>query len=211
MVVENELLTHNSDSALDDSLDILVGVVSVMPRELDRITEVDDNDSITEREMAAHKQVCYYIMNNGSVEEKNAFFERPSDTMKSHLIPLFITRKVENILVSKKLVDYGATVNLMPYRMLAKIGKYDTDAKPHNMVLTNYEGKLGSTLGAIQVELTVGTVTRIIMFIIVETKANYHMLLEREWIHGVGAVPSSMHQRIIIWRPDGIVENIEAD
>ncbi|XP_050896204.1 uncharacterized protein LOC127102931 [Lathyrus oleraceus] len=131
--------------------------------------------------------------------------------MKSHLKPLFITGKVENIPVNKILVDYGATVNLMPHRMLAKIGKYDTDAKPHNMVLTNYEGKVGSTLGAIQVELTIGTVTRPTMFMIVETKANYNMLLGREWIHGVRAVPSSMNQRIIIWHPDGIVENIETD
>ena len=49
------------------------------------------------------------------------------------------------------------------------------------------------------------------MFMIMETKANYNLLLGREWIHGVGVVPSSMHQRIIIWLPDGIVENIEAD
>lgn len=60
-------------------------------------------------------------------------------------------------------------------------------------MLTNYEGKIGSTLGAIEVELTVGTVTRSKMFMIVETKANYNMLLGREWIHGVGAVPSLMH------------------
>jgi len=36
-------------------------------------------------------------------------------------------------------------------------------------------------------------------------------LLGREWIHGVGAVPSTLHQRIAIWRKDGLVENIEAD
>lgn len=211
IAAKDELLIDNFDSGSEDSLDILVGVVSVMPRELDRIIEVDDNDSITEREMAAHKPVCYYIMNNGCVEEQNAFFERPSDTMKSHLKPLFITGKFEHILVNKILVDYGATVNLMPHRMLAKIGKYDTDAKPHNMVLTNYEGKVGSTLGAIQVELTVGTVTRSTTFMVMETKANYNMLLVREWIHGVGAVPSSMHRRIIIWCPNGIIENIDAD
>lgn len=93
----------------------------------------------------------------------------------------------------KKILDYGATANLIPHHMLRRIGKYDTDAKPHYMVLTNYEGKVGSILGVIQFELTVGTVTRSIMFMIVETKANYNLLLGREWIYGVGAVPSSMH------------------
>lgn len=102
-------------------------------------------------------------------------------------------------------------MNLIRHHMLKKIGKYDIDGKPHNMVLTNYEGKMGSTLGVIQVELTVGTVTRSTMFMIVETKANYNLLLGKEWIHGVRVVPSLMHQRIIIWRPDGIVENIVAD
>jgi hypothetical protein len=37
------------------------------------------------------------------------------------------------------------------------------------------------------------------------------LLLGREWIHGVGVVPSTLHQRLIIRREDGCVENIEAD
>jgi len=28
---------------------------------------------------------------------------------------------------------------------------------------------------------------------------------------GVGAVPSTMHQRLSIWREDGLLENIKAD
>ena len=79
------------------------------------------------------------------------------------------------------------------------------------MVLSNYEGKVGQTLGVIQVDLTVGSSCRPTMFMVIEAKANYNLLLGREWIHGVGAVPSSMHQRLVLWREDGIVENIEAD
>ncbi|XP_050908094.1 uncharacterized protein LOC127121688 [Lathyrus oleraceus] len=143
--------------------------------------------------MVSHKSVCYYVMNNGCVEEQNAFFERPDEAMKSHLKPLSITKKVEDIPINKILMDCGATVNLILHHMLRKIGKYDTDAKPHDMVLSNYKGKVGSTLGVIQVELTVGTVSKSIIFMIVETKVNYNLLLGREWIHGVGVVPSSDH------------------
>ncbi|XP_050878709.1 uncharacterized protein LOC127082510 [Lathyrus oleraceus] len=150
-------------------------------------------------------------MNNGCLEEQNDFFERPYKAMKSHPKPFFITSKVEDIPINKILVDCSATVNLMLHHILRRIGKYDADTKPHNMVLSNYEGKVGTTLGVIQVELTVGTVTRSTMFMIVETKANYNMLLGSEWIDGVGVVPSSMHQRITIWRPDSIMENVEAD
>ncbi|KEH41573.1 hypothetical protein MTR_1g052435 [Medicago truncatula] len=45
----------------------------------------------------------------------------------------------------------------------------------------------------------------------VPSKANFNVLLGREWIHGVGAVPSTVHQRIAIWKDDGLVENVEAD
>jgi len=63
----------------------------------------------------------------------------------------------------------------------------------------------------VEVELIVGSVSRTTMFMVVPSKANFNVLLGREWIHGVGAVPSTLHQRIAIWRGDGLVENIEAD
>lgn len=88
------MLPDDFDSGSKASLDILVGVVSVMPRVFDQITEVKDTDINTEIEMAAHKPVCYYVMNNGCVEEQNSFFERPDEAIKSHLKPLFITRKI---------------------------------------------------------------------------------------------------------------------
>lgn len=47
MIAEDEMLTDNFDSRSEVSLDILVGVVSVMPKELDQITEVEDTDNNT--------------------------------------------------------------------------------------------------------------------------------------------------------------------
>lgn len=99
----------------------------------------------------------------------------------------------------------------MPHFMLKKIGKNDTYTKPHNMVLSNYEGKVSTTMGVIQVDLTVDTITRPTMFMVIVSKANYNLLLGREWIHGVGAVPSLLLQRSSIWRNDRIMENMEAD
>jgi len=131
--------------------------------------------------------------------------------MKSHLKPFFIQAKVDEVNVNKVLVDGGAVVNLMPQPLLKMIGKTDKDLKPHNVILSNYEGKAEHSLGDLQVSLTMGTVIRPTLFMVVLSKANFNLLLGREWIHGIGVVPSSTHQRISIWRYDGIVENIEAD
>jgi hypothetical protein len=76
--------------------------------------------------------------------------------MKSYLKPLFIQVKVDE--VSVKLVDGGVAVNLMPQSLLKRIGKTDKDLKPHNVILSNYEGKAGHSFGALQVSLIVGLV-----------------------------------------------------
>jgi len=113
---------------------------------------------------------------------------------------------VDEIGVNKVLVDGGAAVNLMPQSLLKRIGKTDKD-----LIMSNYEGKAGHSLGALQVSITVGAVVRPTLFMVVPSKANFNLLLGREWIHGIDVVPSSMYQRISIWRDDGTIENIEAD
>ncbi|PNX91495.1 hypothetical protein L195_g047626 [Trifolium pratense] len=69
----------------------------------------------------------------------------------------------------------------------------------------------GHSWGAIQVDVAIGSSVRPTLILVVPSKANYNLLLGREWIHGVGVVPSTLHQRLTIWREDGVVENIEAD
>jgi len=43
--------------------------------------------------------------------------------------------------------------------------------------MSNYEGKAGFSLGALQVNLTEGSVTRPTSFIVVPSKANFNLLL----------------------------------
>lgn len=149
-------------------------------------TEVEEPPTSEVVEMAKHKPICYYVMNNDCVEEQNTFFERPYCGMKSHLKPLFIRANIENIGINKLLMYGGAEVNLMLRSILNKIGKFDTDLRPHNMVLSNYEGKIDTPMGVIQLDLTVGTITRPRLFMVIALGVNSNLLLERELIHGIG-------------------------
>ena len=78
------------------------------------------------------------------------------------------------------------------------------------MDLSKYEGKTSNILGVIQAHLAVGTTTRSTLFMVINCRENFNLLLGWEWINGIGVVPSIVHQRLIIWRKDDIVENIEA-
>jgi len=172
---EDDEMTSNF-SGSEPSFDVIC-VVSVLPIEYDVPSEVSDVESDFTKEMAIHRPLCYYVMNNGSVEDQHAFFERSVDSMKLHLKPLFIQAKINGVGVNKVLVDGGATVNLLPQSFLKKIGLFDSDLKPHNVVLTNYEGTTGNSLGAIEVDLVVGSISRTTMFMVVPSKANFNVLL----------------------------------
>lgn len=205
---DEDLETDSFDSESEGGFDIIYNMVSILPDEYNLVSKVPDRNQ-EEIEMASHRPICYFVMNNGCIEEKIVFFERSGDAMKSHLKTLFIRAKVYDVPINKILIDGGVAVNLMPQFLLSKIGKCEEDLKPHNMVLSNYEEKTGQNLGVLQVNLTMGSITRLKIFLVIDSKASYNMLLGREWIHGIGVVPSSLHQRVSIWRSNGIVEHVE--
>lgn len=151
-------------------------IVSVLPAEFDVVSEVSETEEdFVSTEEDKDKPLCYYIMNSGVVEEQQAMFERPTPGMMYHLKPLFIQAKVDGVAVNKVFIDGGAVVNLMPLTLLKKMGKGEEDLRPHNMVLSNYEGKTSSILGVIQVELAVGTTTRKTFFKVIKSKENFNL------------------------------------
>lgn len=83
------------------------------------------------------------------------------------------------------MIDSRACINVMSHSLLRKIEKYDMDLKSNNMVMSNYEGGTKRPLGVIQVNVVIGTTTRPTLFIVIPTKANYNLLIGREWIHEV--------------------------
>lgn len=112
------MMTDDFDTDLEPSLDIMCNMVSVLPREYNQVMEVEEPEDATDVEMARHRPVFQYVMNNGCVEEQNTFFERTNEGMNSHLKPLFIKGKVKNIGVNKILVYGGETMNLISHYML---------------------------------------------------------------------------------------------
>src|SRR4051812_23061610 len=90
-----------SDEEVDDNFDIesyelLIdcGIVSVLPAEFDKVSEVSDNeDDFLSDENVEETPVCYYVMGKGVVEEQKAVFEKPGQVMMYHLKPLFVRAK----------------------------------------------------------------------------------------------------------------------
>lgn len=59
--------------------------------------------------------------------------------------------------------------------------------------------------------MQVSTISRKTMFVVVPSKANFNMLLGREWIHVVREVPSTLHRKMFLWIDLNECQIIEAD
>lgn len=98
-----EMIEDNFSNSEDD-FDVLCNVVSMFPIEYDVVTEVTyAEEEFSTEEMADHRLVCYYVINNGCIEGQNIVFKNPDLGMKSHLKPLFIKAKVDTYGVNKVL------------------------------------------------------------------------------------------------------------
>ena len=145
-----------------------------------------------------------------NLEPIPATFEKPEDEKRKHLKALFLEGFVDGKPVTKMLVDGGAVVNIMPYAMLHKLRKGNEDLTKTDMMLKDFEGVVSPTVGALCVDLTIGSKTLPTTFFVTNGKGSHSLLLGRDWIHANCCIPSTMHQCLIQWIGD-VVEVVAAD
>ena len=78
------------------------------------------------------------------------------------------------------------------------------------MMLKDFEGVVSPAVGALCVDLIIGSKTLSTTFFVINGKGSYSLLLGRDWIHANCCIPSTMHQCLIQWIGD-VVEAVAAD
>jgi len=126
-----------------------------------------------------------------------AIFEKPAENERQHLKVLFVKGSVDGQMMTKILVDGGATINIMSYAVYRKLGKEDQDFTKTDMMLKDFERNVSPVKGAICVELTIGSKTLPTTFFMISGKGAYNLLLGRDWIHANCCIPSTMHQCLV--------------
>lgn len=74
-------------------------------------------------------------------------FEKLEEQKHPHLKALFLKGHVDGKPITKMLVDGGATVNIMSYAILRKLGKSDEDLTKTDMMLKDFEGVVSPARG----------------------------------------------------------------
>jgi hypothetical protein len=137
-------------------------------------------------------------------------FEKPQEKNYKHLKALYLKGYINGHPINKMLVDTGATVNIMPYSVLHRLGRSAEDLIKTDITLSDFNGQASETQGILNMDLTVGSKTVPTSLFIISSKSTYTVLLGRDWIHDNCCIPSMMHQCLIQWDGDE-VEVVHAD
>jgi hypothetical protein len=127
---------------------------------------------------------------------KEAVFEKSKESSQ-YLKPLYVWGHINGMLISRILIDSGATVNLMPYSIFKKLGRDDDELVKTNLMLNGVGGNLMEARGVVSMELTLGSKLLATTFFVVEVQGNYSVILGHDWIHANHCVPSTLHQFLI--------------
>ena len=128
-----------------------------------------------------------------NLEPIQSTFEKPEDEKRKYLKALYLKGFVDGKPVTKMLVDGGAAVKIMPYAMLHKLEKGIEDLTKTDMMLKDFEGVVSPAVGALCVDLTIGSKALPTTFFVINGKGSYSLLLGRDWIHANCCIPSTMH------------------
>lgn len=79
------------------------------------------------------------------------------------------------------------------------------------MMVSDFYRKPANSKGVICLDVSVGSKRRPTMFLVISLQVNFNMLLGREWIHGVKAVPSMIYHKLFFRNEDGKLEMVEVD
>ena len=116
----------------------------------------------------------------------------------THTRPLQITIECMGAKVPIILIDNGFALNVCPFRTAFTIGLDVEMIIPSLLTIRAYENTSRKVMGTFKVPCKIGPLETIVEFHVMDITSNYNLRLGRVWLHPIGAIPSSLHQKMKI-------------
>ena len=131
-------------------------------------------------------------------------------TIQPHDNALVITLRIGGYDMKKVMVDQGSTAEIMYPDLYKGLSLRFEDLTPYSSPLVSFEGKIIIPNGQIRLPVQTGSETAEVDFIIVDTYSPYTAIVARPWLHTLGVVSSTLHQKIK-YPSEGQIEEILGD
>ncbi|XP_077251863.1 uncharacterized protein LOC143891101 [Tasmannia lanceolata] len=115
---------------------------------------------------------------------------------KNHSKPLLVTMLCNQKKVPSVLVDNGSALNICPLSTTTAIGFCPNDFTPSYQGIMAYDNSRRDVVGNLSTTIFMADETFDVEFQVLDIKSSFNLLLGRPWLHTVGVVPSSLHQKL---------------
>ena len=112
--------------------------------------------------------------------------------------------------MKRVMVDQGSAAEIMYPDLFKGLNLRTEDLTPYNSPLVSFEGKVIIPKGQIRLPMQVGSETVEVDFIVVDAYSPYTAIVARPWLHTLGAISSTQHQKIK-YPSGGKIEEILGD
>ena len=157
---------------------------------------------------------------DGSHEPKRARLDWPlvmgfSDeekigTIQRHDYALVIILRIGGYDVKRVMVDQGSAAKIMYPDLFKGLNLRAKDLTPYNSPLVSFEEKVIIPKGQIRLPVQTGSEKVEVDFIVVDAYSPYTAIVARPWLHTLGVVSSTLHQKIK-YLSGGKIEEILGD
>ena len=119
----------------------------------------------------------------------------------THTRPLQITIGCMGAKVPIVLIDNGFALNVCPFWTTLTIGLDVEIIIPSPLIVRAYDNTSRKVIGTFKAPCKICPIETIAEFHVMDITLNYNLLLGRAWLHPIGAIPSSLHQKMKIpWK-----------
>ena len=108
------------------------------------------------------------------------------------------------------MVDQGSAVEIMYPDLYRGLNLKAEDLTPYSSPLVSFEGKIIIPKGQIRLLVQIDSEVVEVDFIIVDAFSSYTAIVARPWLHTLGAVSSTLHQKVK-YPPRGQIKEILGD
>ena len=127
-------------------------------------------------------------------------------TTQPHDDALLITLRIGGYDVKKVMVDEGSIAEIMYPDLFKGLKLKLEELMPYKSPLMSFDGKFVTSKGMIRLPIQTGPEIVEVNFIVVDTYSPYTAIVGRPWLHTLGAVASSLHQKMKFPSGDRVLE-----
>ena len=117
-------------------------------------------------------------------------------TIQSYDDTLVITLRIGGHNVKRVMVDQGSTAEIMYPDLYKGLNLKSKDLTPYISPLVSFEGKVVIPKGQIRLPVQIGLEVVEVDFIVVDAYSPYTTIVARPWLHTLGAVSSTLYQKV---------------